>query len=189
MSEYLSINALHERLPTGSQPDVLWRARQAGAMPNPDVQLSIVITGRAKAVPAWEATRAERWLDQVTDQTDGKPLRFRDLRWLVLDREPWWEVNTEQLATAADIRAVCPTVTKESLRYRLRAPGGWWHSEAVAVGNRTGWRLPVARRIIDELALPLDLTRWAHLTALAAGGALGPLAADREAHLAALTAA
>jgi hypothetical protein len=186
MSEYLSISALQRRLPGGSGLDVLWKARRVGAMPDPDVQLSIVITGQAKAVPAWKAARAERWLRVVEAQTLGEGLKFRDLRWLALDREPWWDAATEHLATAADIRTVCPGTTKELIRYRLRDPAGWWHTEAVTAGNRTGWRLSVARGIITELGLPLDLTRWAHLVALAADAAdIG----DREVHLAALTTA
>lgn len=186
MSEYLGIERLCGLLPPGSKPQVVWRARAAGAIPDPDVQLSIVITGRAKAVPAWERQRIEPWLAIVEELTRGYPLRYSHLKFLKRDRAPWWDADTEQLATAADIRAVCPSVTKEALRYRLRNPAGWWHTEALTVGNRTGWPLTTTRRIIDDLALPLDLTRWAHLGALVVADRLDPSAADREAHLAAL---
>ena len=167
MSQYLSITALCGLLPPGSKPEVVWRARQGGAIPDPDVQLSIVITGRAKAVPGWDRERMRPWLDLVEETTRGYPLRYSHLKFLKTDRESWWDTDTAQLATAADIRAVCPGLTKESIRWCLRSPAGWWHSEAVTVGNRTGWPLPIARRIITDLGWKLDHSRWEWLVELA----------------------
>lgn len=174
MSDYLSITALCGLLPPRTKPEVLWRARQGGAIPDPDVQLSIVITGRAKAVPGWERERMRPWLDLVEETTRGYPLRYSHLKFLKTDREPWWDTNTEHLATAADIRAVCPGTSKESLRYSLRNPSGWWHRRAVIVGNRTGWRIADTRRLVEDLGLSLDLSRWEWLAELATNSHLSP---------------
>lgn len=187
MGQYLNLTDIYSRLPEGSTSDVMKYARTENAMPAPDVSLSIVVTGRARAVVGWKPERAERWLALAAETTRGAGLRYRHLRFLKLDREPWWDVDTEPIATSRDLRAVCTGTTRESLKWCMRSPEGWWHAEAITVGNRTGWPLPVARRIITELALPLDLTRWAHLSALAATGELAPSAADRQGHLAALT--